>query len=193
MSESVDISQDEYFTQRPLPLSTTFVVEPSFSVQSVTLAQIFGDVLSEPESVQQVADIALLGDSNVVIELLDGEEIVHKFSLAGPDVQVASGAGFIFKVDDLNSATVGGLVGDEEVAFAGDLQLITMPLGPETSPITHTRVTALNALVEIRTETAVETLEWEPIAAPQKEDHPPNQRADYIREIQEKVRIRRGQ
>ncbi|MXW32269.1 MAG: hypothetical protein F4100_04770 [Rhodothermaceae bacterium] len=171
----------------------TVAITLSFSVQSVTLAQIFEDVLFEPESVQQVADIALLGDSNVVIELLDGEEIVHKFSLAGPDVQVASGAGFIFKVDDLNSPTVGGLVGGEEVSFAGDLQLITMPLDPETSPISHTRVTALNALVEIRTETAVETLEWEPIVAPKREDLPLNQRAEYIREIQEKVRIRRGQ
>lgn len=171
----------------------TVAITLSFSVQSVTLAQIFEDVLSEPESVQQVADIALLGDSNVVIELLDGEEIVHKFSLAGPDVQVASGAGFIFAVNDLNSPTVGGLVGDEEVSFAGDLQLITMPLDPETSPITHTRVTALNALVEIRTEMTADTLAWEPIVAQKMEDLPLNQRADYIRAIQEKVRIRRGQ
>ena len=171
----------------------TVAITLSFSVQSVTLAQIFEDVLSEPESVQQVADIALLGDSNVVIELLDGEEIVHKFSLAGPDVQVASGAGFIFKVADLNSPTVGGLIGDEEVSFAGDLQLITIPLNPEESQITSTRVTALNALVEIRTETSVDTLEWEPIVAPKREDLPLNQRAEYIREIQEKLRKRRGQ
>ena len=178
-------------------MKNLFLIAMAFTLSVLappaTLAQIFEDVLSEPESVQQVADIALLGDSNVVIELLDGEEIVHKFSLAGPDVQVASGAGFIFAVNDLNSPTVGGLVGDEEVSFAGDLQLITMPLDPETSPITHTRVTALNALVEIRTETAVETLEWEPIVAPKREDLPLNQRAEYIREIQEKVRIRRGQ
>ena len=171
----------------------TVALTLSFSVQSVTLAQIFEDVLSEPESVQQVADIALLGDSNVVIELLDGEEIVHKFSLAGPDVQVASGAGFVFAVNDLNSPTVGGLVGDKEVSFAGDLQLISIPLDPEMSSITHTRVTAFNALVEIRTETAVETLEWEPIVAPKREDLPLNQRAEYIRAIQEKVRKRRGQ
>ena len=84
-------------------------------------------------------------------------------------------------------------MGDEEVSFAGDLQLVTMPLNPDTSQITHTRVTALNALVEIRTETAVETLEWEPIVAPKREDLPLNQRADYIRAIQEKVWIRRGQ
>lgn len=171
----------------------TIALTLSVLVPPATLAQIFEDILSEPEGVQQIADIAVMGDSNVVVELLDGEEIVHKFSLAGPDVQIASGAGFIFKVNDLNSPTVGGLVGDEEVAFAGDLQLITMPLDPETSSITHTRVTALNALVEIRTETAVETLEWEPIVAPKREDLPLNQRAEYIREIQEKVRIRRGQ
>lgn len=171
----------------------TIALTLSVLVPPVTLAQIFEDVLSEPENVQQVADIAVMGDSNVVVELLDGEEIVYKVSLAGPDVQIASGAGFIFAVNDLNSPTVGGLVGDEEVAFAGDLQLITMPLDPEESQITSTRVTVLNALVEIRTETAVETLEWEPIVAPKREDLPLNQRAEYIREIQEKVRIRRGQ
>ena len=69
----------------------------SFSVQSVTLAQIFEDVLSEPESVQQVADIALLGDRNVVIELLDGENIVHKFSLAGPTYRLQAEQGLFSK------------------------------------------------------------------------------------------------
>ncbi len=126
----------------------------SFLVQPVTLAQIFEDVLSEPEDVQQIADIAVMGDSSVVVELLDGQEIVYKFFLAGPDVQVASGAGFVFEINDLNSPTVGGLLGDEETSFAGDLQLITVPINPDTSQITHTRVTALNAFVEIRTETA---------------------------------------
>ena len=96
--------------------------------QSVTLAQIFKDVVSEPESLQQIADIAVTGDSSVVVELLDGQEIVYKFSLAGPDVQVASGAGFVFKINDLNSPTVGGLLGDEETSFAGDLQLTPYPL-----------------------------------------------------------------
>lgn len=96
--------------------------------QSVTLAQIFKDVVSEPESLQQIADIAVTGDSSVVAELLDGQEIVYKFSLAGPDVQVASGAGFVFEINDLNSPTVGGLLGDEETSFAGDLQLTPYPL-----------------------------------------------------------------
>ncbi len=94
---------------------------------------------------------------SVVVELLEGEDLIRKFSLAGPDVQIASGAGFVFAVNDLNSSTVRGLVGDEAVSFTGDLQLITVFLNPEESPTIHTRVTAPNALVKIRTETALNT------------------------------------
>jgi len=136
-----------------------------------------------------------LGGKAVEIELLSNKEGLppKKRRLAGPYVQIDSAPGEVFQIDDINSATVAGVVGKDDVTFYGDLILTSVERSDQSHVSNSFRVHVYDALVEIRTN-------W--ISAPDSVDQvsqrqarqavPLNQQGDFIRRMKEKAKKRRN-
>ncbi len=183
--------------RRRMKRSISIVAQSVFLLMcSVTAAQTPDRALSTSESpgmLQQIADITVLGDSGVVIEILDKESgsVTQKVVLGGPNVKLTSGLGEAFKVNDLNSPSVAALLEDNAAVFLGDLELTTTASNPDSSKSDYWRVTAYNALVEIRTERVADSQVQKPAVS--LGERPLNQRAEHIRAVLEEVRRRRSQ
>ena len=73
----------------------------------------------------------------------------------------------------------------------GDFELTYEPLHSGESQAANTRVMVYNALIEIRTEEVEELSDLRRADSSDEYERPPNQTADYIRAVRDKVRASR--
>lgn len=144
--------------------------------------------------IQQEASITLFGEKGVVIESLSKDGVLNKVTLAGPDVKVFSFPGEVFAINDINSPSVRGVLGQDDVTFYGDLILSSSKWGEPVSD--HYQVHVYDALVELRT---VQISEADFVdQVPQRPDIsldreiPLNQQGDFIRHMKELAKKRRN-
>lgn len=144
--------------------------------------------------IQQEATITLFGEKGVVIESLSKDGVLNKFGLGGPGVLVNSLPGEVFAISDKNSPSVGGVLGEDDVTFYGDLTLSSSKWD-EQAP-NHFQVHVYDALVELRT---VQISEADLVnQAPQRLERsvdrevPLNQQGDFIRRMKEEAKKRRN-
>ena len=96
-------------------------------------------------TLQQFADITVLGDSAVVIEQLDKDSVTQKVVLSAPSVKLTGRLGEVFYVGDRNSPPSGFLLEGNAVAYLGDLELQTTTVNPDSSKSDYWRVTVYNS------------------------------------------------
>lgn len=178
-------------------MKKSIVVQGVFLVMcSISVAQTpdWAPASSEPPGIlQQTADITVFGDSGVVVVRLGKEGVAtQRFVLAGPNVRLIGSLGEVFSVGDLNSPGVAGVLEGDTAVFLGDLELIAAPMNPDASQSAYWRVTAYNALVEIRTTESVSNSYFQKPSVSSGEI-PLNQRAEHIRAVLEEVRESRNQ
>lgn len=155
----------------------------------------FAQVASERSSeddlplIQQKATITTFGEKGVLLEVFSKDEPLRKVKLAGPRVGIYTSPGKVFQIDDLNSASVGGTLGEDDITFYGDLTLTSLEWGEDTPTSDHIRVTAYDALVEIR------TIRVSPADSVNRvfrqnlqQTVPLNQQGDFIRSMKERAK-----
>ena len=168
-------------------------------------AQVASDKLPEGDLrlIQQEATITVFGGKAVEIELLSNKEGLppKKHKLAGPGVQVYSVPGEVFQIDDINSATVAGVLGKDDVTFYGDLILTSVEWSDQphvsNSFLAHDydslRVHVYDALVEIRTIWISVPDSVNQVSQQQaRQAVPLNHQGDFIRRMKEKAKKRRN-
>jgi len=154
-------------------------------------AQVPPDELSEEDFtlIQQKATITTFGEKGVVVERLSDDGQLHKVELAGPFVSVFSLPGEVFQIDDMNSPSVGGTLGEDDISFYGDLTLSSSKWGEQAS--NHFQVHVYDALVELST---VKISPSDPVNQVfQRPERPLNQQGDFIRKMKEQAKKRRNQ
>lgn len=102
--------------------------------------------------IQRIASITTLDERGVVVEMRGRDGQFHEFVLAGPNVAVHSLPGEVFHVDDLNSHSVGGVLGQDEVTFIGDFMLTAAEVDAPTPIAGSMRIHVNNGQVEIHTQ-----------------------------------------
>lgn len=138
--------------------------------------------------IRQVAYITLIGERGVVVERQEGDE-TKRITLAGPHVSIVGPPGTAFAVDDLNSPTVGGLLGEgATVTYVGDFELTYEPQDSDTPQLEDSRVLVYDALVEIKTEEVTERQAQSRAGTADQYEVPLNQRGEYIRAMRDKVK-----
>lgn len=147
------------------------------------------DLYEELPLIQQEAIITTLDDQGVVLEMRDGEGASWTVVLSGPEVVVYSKPGEVFLIDDLNSPSVGGVLGEDEVTFLGNLMLTTAKKDAPTPRPGGLRVHVSNGVVEIRTQEAEDRTQTNRSA--DQIERPLNQQAWYIKSEKERVKGRR--
>lgn len=144
--------------------------------------------------IQQEATITTFGEKGVVLELLVDDGVIRKVELAGPRVLVNSLLGEAFTIDDINSPSVGGVLGEDDVTFFGDLTLSSSKWD-EQAP-NHFQVHVYDALVELRTVQISEADSVKQVfQRPERSldrEVPLNQQGDFIRSIKEQAKKRRN-
>ena len=154
------------------------------------------DELSEENTalIHQEATITLFGEKGVVIESLSKDGVLSKTTLAGPVVKVISSPGNVFAISDKNSPSVGGVLGEDDVTFYGDLTLSSSKWD-EQAP-NHFQVHVYDALVELRTVQISEAdLVNQALQRPERSvdrEVPLNQQGDFIRRMKEEAKKRRS-
>ncbi len=144
-------------------------------------------------TLQQFADITVLGDSAVVIEQLDKDSVTQKVVLSAPSVKLTGRLGEVFYVGDRNSPPSGFLLEGNAVAYLGDLELQTT-VNPDSSKSDYWRVTVYNSLVEIRTELVTNShAQKNPTGSLGVDVELLNQGAEHTRAVVEEIRRRRNQ
>ena len=159
-------------------------------VCSAASAQVPSDELSEEDSTltQQKATITTFGEKDVVIELVSDDGQLRKFRLAGPFVSIYSSPGKGFQINDMNSPSVGGVLGEDDITFYGDLTLSSSEWD-EQAP-NHFQVRVYDALVEL---TAVKISPSDQVNRVfQRPELPLNQQGDFIRKMKEQAKKRRN-
>lgn len=154
-------------------------------------AQVPSDELSEEilSQLQQKATITTFGERAVEIEFLSDDEQLRKVRLAGPNVSIFSSPGEVFLISDMNSASVGGTLGEDDITFFGDLTLASVEWG-EKAP-NHFQVHVYDALVEL---TTVKISPSDPVNQVfHRPEVPLNQQGDFIRHMKEQAKKRRNQ
>ena len=142
----------------------------------------------EMPDIRQVAFITLLGDRGVVVEQQEGDK-TKRITMAGPSVSIVGPPGTAFAVDDLNSPTVGGLLGEgATVTFVGDFELTYEPQDSDDTQYDNSRVLVYDALVEIKTEEVADRQGRNSARASDEYEVPLNQRAEYIRAVRDRVK-----
>lgn len=154
------------------------------------------DELSEENTalIQQEATITVFGEKGVVIESLSKDGMLNKFGLGGPEVRVYSLPGEAFTIDDINSPSVGGVLGEDDVTFFGDL-ILSSSKWDEQAP-NHFQVHVYDALVELRTVQISEADSVKQVfQRPERSldgEVPLNQQGDFIRRMKEAAKKRRN-
>ena len=159
-------------------------------VCSAAFAQVPSDKLSEEDftQIQQKATITTFGEKAVEIEFLSDDEQLRKVRLAGPNVSIFSSPGEVFMISDMNSASVGGVLGEDDITFFGDLTLASVEWGEKVP--NHFQVHVYDALVEL---TTVKISPSDPVNQVfQRPEKPLNQQGDFIRFMKEKAKKRRN-
>ena len=159
-------------------------------VCSAASAQVPSDELSKEDftQTQQKATITTFGEKGVIFEFLSDDEQLRKVRLAGPDVSVFSSPGEVFMVSDKNSASVSGVLGEDDLTFYGDLTLYSVEFG-EKAP-KHFQVHVYDALVEL---TTVKISPSDPVNQVfQRPEVTLNQQGDFIRIMKEQAKKRRN-
>ena len=154
-------------------------------------AQVPSDELSEEDSTltQQKATITTFGEKDVVIELVSDDGQLRKVRLAGPFVSIYSSPGKGFQINDMNSPSVSGVLGEDDITFYGDLTLSSSKWD-EQAP-NHFQVHVYDALVELST---VERSPSDQVNRVfQQPELPLNQQGDFIRKMKEQAKKRRNQ
>lgn len=159
-------------------------------------AQVTLDELSGENAtvIQQEATITIFGEKGVLIESLSKDGVLSKVTLAGPTVRVISSPGEVFAVNDKNSPSVGGVLGEDDITFYGDLTLSSSKWD-EQAP-NHYQVHVYDALVEIRMvqiskADLVNQVPQRPKRSLDREV-PLNQQGDFIRRMKEQAKKRRN-
>ena len=153
-------------------------------------AQVPSDEHSEEDSTltRQKATITTFGDKAVVVELVSDDGQLRKVRLAGPSVSVHSLPGEAFQIDDMNSPSVGGVVGKDDITFYGDLTLSSSEWD-EQAP-NHFQVHVYDALVEL---TTVKISPSDPVNQVfHRPEVPLNQQGEFIRKMKEQAKKRRN-
>ncbi len=160
-------------------------------VCSAASAQVPSDELSEEDLTQsqQKATITTFGEKAVVVEFFSDDGLLRKVHLAGPFVSIYSSPGKGFQIDDMNSPSVGGVLGEDDITFYGDLTLSTSEWD-EQAP-NHFQVHVYDALVEL---TTVKISPSDPVNQVfHRPEVPLNQQGDFIRHMKEQAKKRRNQ
>lgn len=160
-------------------------------VCSAASAQVPSDELSDEDLTQthQKATITTFGEKSVVYEFFSDDGLLRKVHLAGPFVSVYSLPGEAFQIDDMNSPSVGGVLGEDDISFYGDLTLSSSEWD-EQAP-NHFQVHVYDALVEL---TTVEKSPSDQVNRVfQRPEIPLNQQGDFIRKMKEQAKKRRNQ
>ena len=157
-------------------------------VCSAAFAQVPSDGLSEKDftQIQQKATITTFGEKAVEIEFLSDDGQLRKVRLAGSNVSVYSLPGEAFQIDDMNSPSVGGVLGEDDITFYGDLTLSSSEWD-EQAP-NHFQVHVYDALVEL---TTVKISPSDPVNQVfQRPELPLNQQGEFIRKMKEQAKKR---
>ncbi len=155
-------------------------------------AQVTLDELSGENAtlIQQEATITVFGDKGVLIERFEDGGL-RKVTLAGPTVRVISSPGEVFAINDKNSPSVGGVLGEDDITFYGDLTLSSSKWDEQA--LNHYQVHVYDALVEIRT-IQISEADLVPQRTKNSLDRelPLNQQGDFIRHMKELAKKRRN-
>ncbi len=153
------------------------------------------DELSEENNalIQQEATITVFGEKGVLIERFEDGGL-RKVTLAGPTVRVISSPGEVFAISDKNSPSVGGVLGENDITFYGDLTLSSSKWDEQA--LNHYQVHVYDALVEIRTvqiseADLVDQVSQRPERSIDREV-PLNQQGDFILHMKELAKKRRN-
>ena len=160
-------------------------------VCAVASAQVPSDELSEEDFslIRQKATITTFGEKAVVYEFVSDDGQLRKVRLAGPFVSVHSLPGEAFQIDDMNSPSVGGVLGEDDIIFYGDLTLSSSEWD-EQAP-NHFQVHVYDGLVEL---TTVKISPSDPVNQVfHRPEVPLNQQGDFIRHMKERAKKRRNQ
>lgn len=160
-------------------------------VCSAASAQVPSDELSDEDFslIRQKATITTFGEKAVVYKLVSDDGKLRKVRLAGPFVSVHSLPGEAFQIDDMNSPSVGGVLGEDDISFYGDLTLSSSKWD-EQAP-NHFQVRVYDALVEL---TTVKISPSDTVNRVfQRPELPLNQQGDFIRKMKEQAKKRRNQ
>ncbi|MCY4158893.1 MAG: hypothetical protein OXF48_04720, partial [Bacteroidetes bacterium] len=136
--------------------------------------------------IQQKATITTFGEKKVLLEMFSEDGHLRKTKLAGPHVAIHSRKNEILQIDDLNSASVGGVLDQDGVAFFGDLVLTSPKWNEKKSTPGQFRVTVYEALVEIQTIRIPPSDSVDLVI--QQKTVPLNQQGHFIRSMKERAR-----